>query len=76
MWNYTCYLCDRKDSDDYLCETCRGIKKIIACYNETDILETLENVYLRDKEKCEGKAEVEKTKMTTRNRKKDQSNQD
>tara|TARA_Y100000004_G_scaffold195041_1_gene261081 strand:- start:600 stop:827 length:228 start_codon:yes stop_codon:yes gene_type:complete len=75
MWNYTCYLCGKTDSDDYLCETCRGIKKIIACYSEKDILETLENVYLRDKKKCDAKAEVEKTRMTTRS-KKNHSNQE
>jgi len=64
MWNYTCYLCDKTDSDDYLCTRCKDIKKIIACYSAEDIAETLEKVYLRDKKKCELKADVEMKRIT------------
>ncbi len=64
MWNYTCMLCDDPDAGDYLCARCKDIKKIIACYSADDIAETLEKVYLRDKKKCELKADVEVKRIT------------
>ena len=52
-----------------LCSTCTEISKIVACYSADDVLDTLERIYLREKDKIENKVEAEKKGMTTRSKK-------
>jgi len=69
MWN--CYLCDSEEWTAIgLCTTCSNISKIVACYSAEEVLETLERVYLREKDKVDNKVDVEKKGMTTRSKKK------
>ena len=53
-----------------LCSTCSEISKIVACYSAEEVLDTLERIYLREKDKIENKVEAEKKTMTTRSKKK------
>lgn len=52
-----------------LCSTCSEISKIVACYSAEEVLDTLERIYLREKDKVENKVEAEKKGMTTRSKK-------
>ena len=52
-----------------LCSTCSEISKIVACYSAEEVLDTLERIYLREKDKIENKVEAEKKTMTTRSKK-------
>ncbi len=66
---FCCYLCDSQEwTNTGLCSTCHEIGKIIACYDNDSVLKTLQSVYLREKEKCENKAEKEKKEYNLRSK--------
>lgn len=65
MWNYRCYLCDT-NTNDYLCEDCKSIKKIVELYGIKSVRETVEFVYLREKEPIKNRSEVVAKKIQTR----------
>ena len=68
MWN--CYMCDSSEWTSIgLCSTCSEISKIVACYSAEEVLDTLERIYLREKDKIENKVKAEKKTMTTRSKK-------
>ena len=68
MWN--CYMCESQEWTSIgLCSTCSEISKIVACYSAEEVLDTLERIYLREKDKIENKVEAEKKTMTTRSKK-------
>jgi len=68
MWN--CYMCESQEWTSIgLCSTCSEISKIVACYSAEEVLDTLERIYLREKDKVENKVEAEKKGMTTRSKK-------
>ena len=69
---FSCYMCDNTDewTNTGLCSTCSEISKIIACYTNIGVLETLKTGYLREEGKCGAKAEDEKKKIITRSQNK------
>lgn len=66
---FNCYLCNSSEwTSTGLCGTCHEIGKIIAVYDNKQVLETLQTIYLREKEKCDNKTEKEKKDYNTRSK--------
>ena len=68
MWNYTCMLCGDKESDDYLCEKCRELKKIVDLYNIDVVNTSLKRIFVRDTEPILNRTDKEKSEVTTRSK--------
>lgn len=65
MWNYRCYLCDT-NTNDYLCEDCKSIKKIVELYGIKSVRETVEFVYLREKEPIKNRTEAKHSEVVAK----------
>jgi hypothetical protein len=73
---FNCCLCDSQEwTASGICSTCDKIKKIIACYSPEEVVDTLETVYLREKTKCDAKADVEKKTYELRSKKLDKEDE-
>ncbi len=64
MWGYKCYLC-KCTSNDYFCEDCLTIQKIISLYGVKTVKNTVEQVFLRDKEPVKKRIELLKDRVNS-----------
>jgi hypothetical protein len=68
MWGkYNCELC-HCDTDDYFCENCKRIQKIIELYGVSTVKESMERIFIRDAVPIENRTEAE-CKIVTRSKK-------
>ena len=67
---FNCYLCPSAEwTGSGLCSTCHKIRDIIACYSSEEVLESLQELYLREKDKVENKVKKEKSEYNLRKKK-------
>jgi hypothetical protein len=65
MWGYKCYLC-KCETNDYFCEDCLFIQKIISLYGVKTVKNTVEQVFLRDENPIQKRIDLLKDKVVTR----------
>jgi hypothetical protein len=45
MWKYKCYMCNAS-ADDYYCENCKRIQKIIELYSVEVVRKSLDEIFI------------------------------
>ena len=65
MWGYKCYLCECT-TNNYFCEDCITIQKIISLYGVKTVKNTVEQVFLRDEAPVKKRIELLKDRVITR----------
>tara|TARA_Y100000114_G_C11657720_1_gene277448 strand:+ start:157 stop:387 length:231 start_codon:yes stop_codon:yes gene_type:complete len=70
MWGYKCYLCGT-DTNDYLCEDCKQIKRIADLYGIDVVRKSCDEIFVRDAEPITKRTEVVAKKIVTRSQTKD-----
>ncbi len=68
MWGYKCYMCDT-DTNDYLCENCKQIKRIAELYGIDTVRKCCDEIFVRDAEPINKRTEVVSKKIITRSQK-------
>jgi hypothetical protein len=67
MWKYKCYMCNAS-ADDYYCENCKRIQKIIELYSVEVVRKSLDKVFIRETTPIEKRIEVLANKNLTRSK--------
>ncbi len=75
MWGYKCYLCNA-DTNDYLCEDCKQIKRIADLYGIDLVRKSCDEIFVRDAVPITKRTEVEKKKIQTRSQAKQTSTEE
>jgi len=67
MWKYKCYMCNAS-ADDYYCENCKRIQKIIELYSVEVVRKSLDEIFIRESTQIEKRTEVLANKILTRSK--------
>lgn len=72
MWGYKCYMCNT-DTNDYLCENCKQIKKIADLYGIDTVRKCCDEIFVRDAEPITKRTAVVAKKIQTRSQTKEET---